>query len=362
MHRTYIINTSTLVKCLIKLNVILNNTLIIIFILLGVLALKNHSLPSITILYLNTKVSSNATEFINNFWTGFFKIHPILFYLSLVIITSINSKTPEMKLKVLNMLNTIIAALILGSLWALYQFVWGYLWSNDSIEYTLIFIGLIYFLKLHASQINKNLNNNIIILTLLLIFLVRSSLIFTKHSFFANSSTDGSNIVNSYLNYIVFCVLLVNIKFKLKYKLKQLKYKLILMVILVVYTSITFNTLNSFYFKKIMLFSWQTLITISLIYYQPKKNRYVFTHLLVFLLIILYNTFILHYLQVYTSVINTATKVNKELVNNNNLYYKNFSNTYLTHRFNYNKKNNQVKVLNTLKLCESRAKIVNFNL
>ena len=80
---------------------------------------------------------------INELTYGFNTTHPILFYISLILIF-INIKNFYIikNYKIVNLLLTVIT-LLLGMYWGSINPGWGFFWSNDQIEYILFFFFII---------------------------------------------------------------------------------------------------------------------------------------------------------------------------------------------------------------------------
>jgi len=125
------------------------------------------------------------TIVIKNFYSGYYKIHPtILYYCVIAYLTVLTQLNFFFKFLVIYILNLLIFTLILGSLWALVDFIWGYYWTNDAIELILLLyvIILIYFIH----QINKK-KKFFYICSYITIFLnlnlLKFNFFFTKHNF-----------------------------------------------------------------------------------------------------------------------------------------------------------------------------------
>lgn len=196
---------------------------------------------------------------ISNFYHGYVKIHPTLQYLStfFFIYLVVNKKINFAVTKSIT-LGMIIIAFLLGSLWALFQSIWGYYWSNDCIEYILLLFGYLAFIKLHSYYINKKFFSLSIFLSLLLLILLRLSLLHTKHNFFSKASTSKFFLFFFYLTLINDLTTIQKFKFS-QFALLHL-YILILMCVLVL------NKLNFFYIKLLM--------TNLVIFYFTKKFYY----------------------------------------------------------------------------------------
>ncbi len=81
-------------------------------------------------------------------------------------------------------LNLAIIALVLGSLWALYEIKWGYYWSNDSIEIILILVIILQLILIHKFFRNYKYKLYYQLIVINLLILLRSGQIYTKHNFF----------------------------------------------------------------------------------------------------------------------------------------------------------------------------------
>lgn len=130
---------------------------------------------------------------------GYNNIHPPLLYIGVISYLFILLKYEFFIFKKKSILIILIIAFYLGALWGCGNSVWGFFWVNDKIElilllYTLSFISLIH----------KNINNKMIKIFLIYIYLLFISILmlrwglkFTRHNFF--DFTKGHNFIFSYL-------------------------------------------------------------------------------------------------------------------------------------------------------------------
>lgn len=251
------------------------------------------------ILILFYYYTNNFSVILNNFFTGFYKIHPPLLYYALTIFYFyISIKKKINKYSILFLTKTIIITFCLGSLWALTQFIWGRYWSNDSIEIILVlFIGLS-LCYIHKFYKNKIVFSNFFFFNfILLLFSLRLNLIFTKHNFFQkliNLQLYFSLIYFFYVSYIVGSYGGDNKKFILIFKNS---YFLLYIFLIEIFS----NYLNTFVPKKINTFLWKLFINFSIFYLFSLSSVY-FIHWILIMLIIVFNLFSILYLKYFISL------------------------------------------------------------
>jgi hypothetical protein len=204
---------------------------------------------TLILFYLYT---NSLMAILNNFFTGFYKIHPPLLYYTLIIFVFYKFiKKKVVKYSILFLIKIFIITFCLGSLWALTQFIWGKYWSNDSIEIVLILFVFLCLTHIHKFYKTCVVLRNFFLFNLIfLLFLLRLNLIFTKHNFFQkiiNLRIYFSLIYFIYASYI-FLRRLKDIN-KLVLTLKN--YSFLFYIFLI---EIFCNYLNMFFVKKINLF------------------------------------------------------------------------------------------------------------
>lgn len=102
---------------------ILKNNFIVLFIIFLALYLVNNSLVKTSLLLLLLKEQYKTVYIINDFYTGYYKIHPFLFYYGILTLYVYSFKNTLIKLNFLTILIILIISFLLGSLWALHQSV-----------------------------------------------------------------------------------------------------------------------------------------------------------------------------------------------------------------------------------------------
>ncbi len=265
------------------------------------------SVFSISVLRLSKKSS-----ILLNFFVGYYKIHPMLFYLfNHSIIYYFLKKNNNFK--IVNILITTLITFSLGSLWALYQNIWGYYWSNDSIEYILLLLS--WFLLLYIHRIYKNIPLLFylsIFSIFFLIILLRLGFLYTKHNFF-KSLTD----YDRYFMLLKIFILLNNTFFveKIIYKKQLSKFNLYFYIFIILILSIFCSILGniyliffSFFFIILLLFTSFYLLSI-----YDYSNQ--ITHILFFIFTIIYCNYSINYF-VYYYNFQTLT------IFNNNIFFK----------------------------------------
>lgn len=136
-----------------------------------------------------------GSQWLVNLVYGFNAIHPFLFYISGILIFYLLFFFKIVYRFYIFLLTIIsITALLLGMYWGSVNPGWGFFWSNDAIEYILVFLILIvaylyhYFLLL----IRRWIIQYIFIIGIFTLFLIRFNLFFSVHSFFINSQIKSS--------------------------------------------------------------------------------------------------------------------------------------------------------------------------
>lgn len=174
-----------------KLNFLKIN-FIFIFLSLILFIYLNNKLIFYLYIYLNFIFSTEKNNFIlNTFYLGYYKIHPVLLYLSLIIYLLYTVVVKKIfKYSLVFTLKLIVLTFFLGSLWALNQSIWGKYWSNDSIE--LILVLFIVYILYKNHKLFNNFSNYVYFFSssfFLLIIYLRLNLIYTKHNFFDKISS-----------------------------------------------------------------------------------------------------------------------------------------------------------------------------
>ena len=167
--------------CLNKLKI--NIGLLIFFYMIYTFVNRRALVYSLYILSVTWK--SKFILFIKLFFFGFFKTHLLIFYSAVLLISFMYiTTTITLKFKNATKMYMVLLAFILGGRWALYLYNWGYYWTNDSIEYIMLFFLIIITWKLHKIQFITYHSAIIIILPIYSLILLRFNFIFTKHNFF----------------------------------------------------------------------------------------------------------------------------------------------------------------------------------
>lgn len=143
--------------------------------------------------FTNFNTLSSIRELLPSLLVGTVVIHPILFYISLVIFCcKFFFKTKNaffnimpISLKLLTLL--LFITLSLGGFWSLQSNTWGYFWVNDAVEWALLFLVCYTLLRLHfliTTTLFVNVNLFFFIIFTFLI-LIRLNFIPTRHNFIA---------------------------------------------------------------------------------------------------------------------------------------------------------------------------------
>jgi hypothetical protein len=253
-----------------------------------------------------------------DFYFGYFKIHPLLFYITLnfTLFNIIKNNHNNWKISKFFIVIINCFTFLLGSLWSLYQNVWGYYWTNDSIEYILLFFIFTNTLKIHKFLYYRSIFKNILFLfIILLVVLLRLKLIYTKHNFFLKKVILSKNLF-FFFNYFFFNYLFITKKVNISVKIKINYYSVVF--ILLIY-SIVFNYLNNFYIKVSIYFFSYLIVYYSLVNFFNNVFKKVFIHTTLIAVFVIYNNYFINYL----------IKNNKIYIynnfNNNNFFKKNIN-------------------------------------
>ena len=262
---------------LIKLNNFFYNTAIIS--VLTNLYIKNfNKLNLILLLYIILFL--NIDNFILlNFFTGYYKIHPILFYISFLNLIIFFFKKKLLKINFIKIFLISILSFFLGSLWALKQSLWGKYWSADYIEIVLLFnlfLGLYLF---HFKKSYNLINFFFFFKIFIILVFLRLNLLYTKHNFF-NQKKNLYIYTNIYLIFMSPLFTIFNNKIFIKFKYLKVFFYLFILIII-------FNKLNFIYIYTVI----KNLIYIIFLFFciqLIKVNKYYLVHLSMLLLTGLY--------------------------------------------------------------------------
>jgi len=123
----FISKLNTYINLILQFNKLsLNLIMLIVVFILIFIAIQRIYMCIITIFSLTFKLK--YLNFINLFIFGFFKVHIVLFYITAIVgyFISLNYNYINLKLKLNRNILFISIAFLLGSLWSLYLFNWGY--------------------------------------------------------------------------------------------------------------------------------------------------------------------------------------------------------------------------------------------
>lgn len=321
---------------LIKINNIKINFIFVNLFLVYLQTLYNSLIYILLNIWILNIVSTKYLT-ISNFYQGYVKIHPNLQYIGSIayLYVTINKKL-SFKFNKYYLLNVVTLAFLLGSLWALFQSVWGYYWSNDSIEYILLIVSCLSLIKMHKYYIKKINSQLIIFLVLFLLVSLRLNLLHTKHNFFSKTATAKFFIF--FLQVSFFQIL--SIKKKLKNKSLSINVIVLIIIIYILYL----NKLNTFLIKE-LLFITLTFILTKLIFSIYSVHNKKLLHLIFYILFYSYILINIKYLLInfwLSSVVKKNTSFFLFIQNNSliltkqiNNYNNFFKNKYLTSK-NFN--------------------------
>ena len=307
LQKTIFINFNIFNQFIFKLNLFKYNIILLITGISLIFISRNNYYWFLYFYFIKNSYKKNYI--LNNFFLGYYKIHPIIFYISLGLLFIYFFKKQLIKINSEKLLFITITAFFLGSLWALSQTIWGKYWSSDYIEINLLLNYIIL-----VSYIHKLKNNLFLIffLSLLILLFLRLNLLYTKHNFFNKKK-------NIYINFYFFYIFLFIYSYNYTYnkiiktnkKLSLINYLFICIVLI--------NKLNNIFIYNSIKF----LFIFFFIMFCLHINKYYykfFIHYLNIIIILLYINYYFIFFKSYT---------------NYNLYF--FKNFY---KFYYLKKNN----------------------
>lgn len=299
-----------------SLYIYLNNLIINWFLLIIIELLILHSFTNNLMLFIISwflcKANLNFLFFIKLFSQGLFKIHPTLFYSSIILLPILfKNNGIYIKLKCYVYFLISIISFLLGSYWASKQINWGKYWSNDSIELSLLFFIILIQQNLHKITVNNENKMLCIVLFILMIVYIRYKLIYTKHNFFYFKTM--------LLFFINNLILLLIINFVSGYILKLNKFLYSYYLVFKSTVLISFclmlinNCFNLIFFKNFII---SVIIYIIPIISIIKWNNFLnlFIHVLSIITVLMYNLFFVKFynINVFSDIIsiNVYNKLN----------------------------------------------------
>lgn len=147
--------------------------------------------------YIHTHTNVPVKQLVDALYIGTIVIHPLLFYLSLVLLCVkvfrlLNAYTlVSTSLNFLNLFYLSTITLLLGGFWGFQSTIWGYFWVNDAVEVLLLLTIIVILLRLHTYGAKLQTYSSLLSLLLIfnLILIVRLNLLPTRHNFIQQSST-----------------------------------------------------------------------------------------------------------------------------------------------------------------------------
>lgn len=267
----------------IKLNYIFINYIFILYQHVSI------SLKLLILIFWTTWQTTKKCVTMSNFYYGYVKIHPPLQYIgSVYLFYTVVTQKKTHNLAMIDICVILIISFALGSLWALFQTVWGYYWSNDTIEYILLMFIVVSVITLHQYYIlNYNLKLLLLIFTIFLLISLRLNLLYTKHNFFTKIE------VLKYFSFFIQVLLVFNFNFLSKYKQVNIYLKKIILILIIIF--IFFNKINNFSVKTIFSYfmTYFVLFTSSTIF---KINNSKLIHLMSYLFVLIYNIYLIKYI------------------------------------------------------------------
>jgi hypothetical protein len=267
---------------------------------------------NIIVIFMFISIKFKLNFILNNFYLGYYKIHPPMLYYSLVLFFYIKLFSKKFfKISVILIIIILFITFILGSLWSLSQSIWGKYWSNDSIEIILLLLFIIGSVYLHQLIHTKTTYNFFILIqTLLILVLLRLNYIYTKHNFFQRSIKYERYL---YLIYIfIISYIYKKTLIKLLHKINNIwKFMFYYFIFQIILNFVNINNIKLFNTWYLLVFiNFYILLIISI-------TSYYLFHLTLILILIVFNNYYINYIKY--------------------VYYTNYKNNYVLNYFKYKK-------------------------
>lgn len=253
------------------------------------------------------------------------------------------------KLNFYNILFLLTVSFSLGSLWALYQSVWGYYWSSDYIELILIYNIIVCLNLFHKIKIKSKNRNNVILNTIIILMFLRLNLVYTKHSFF-NNKKQIIYLLQFYLLFYLINNIFINKNYSLNLTNKD--GLLTILVFIIVLNKYNLKLLQNI----IEIFSSFLLLFFLLKILKLKKNKII--HLIFFILI-------LTFLNIKFNYFITIHNKSHFLFKSNLTYYYNFKNIkiniwkiFLKFKYNWKSNYHEIKDINIIYFSKNKKNML----
>ena len=265
---------------LLQLNKLSLNIVILLCVFYFIFIVNNKFCISVVIVY-SLSFSMNYLNFINSFIFGFFKIHILLFYITIIMgnFNILKHSYIDLRVKCSNILYLVVLSFFLGSLWSLYLFDWGYYWTNDSIEYVLLLFILFLVVNIHLWNTHTYIYNVYTLLCVYMLLMLRLNIIHTRHNFFQQ------NTLVYVIIKLLFILSIQSFTFtKINYKFFIKKFNTTILLFFFIIFFIMVNYINFFSFKLFLYTVYSVVICLILLLTKWGILRYLYTHLSVFIL------------------------------------------------------------------------------
>ena len=267
---------------LLQLNKLSLNVVILLFVFYSTfMCIRRWSVT--TLIVYSLVLGLNYLNFINSFIYGFFKIHILLFYVTIIIgkFSILNANYISLKLKYVNTICLIVISFFLGSLWSLYLFDWGYYWTNDSIEYVLLLFILSLIVSVHIWKKSNYLHNTHILLCIYMLFMLRLNIIHTRHNFFEQNTLVYTGIKVFFI-FTLQHFLVTNISYKFFIK----KFNTTFLALLFLVCLIMINYINFFFLKLLSYNIYSFVFLLTFLLGRWGSLKYILIHALSFMVYI----------------------------------------------------------------------------
>lgn len=251
---------------------------------------------------------TNHHKLLYTLWVGTINIHPILFYMSVIIMfvllvsnsiyTLLITRITKFRLMIL-----LAITLSLGGLWGLQSLTWGYVWVNDKIEWLLLCAVFLLVYQIHRIKYMSLVFFKNCILWLLIsgLLLIRLNIISTRHSFLSNYP----------LSYVVLGILFIALLLLILNKPPLSKYNRIFYILIILYIGTFYY--YSIYITKVIKFSLLYFSIFIFLKHWSFSSAYLILHLV-------FISFLLLWAQLFTYFYLAFTDANYSLRTTYNVY------------------------------------------
>lgn len=164
--------------------------------------------------YIHTKPLVAVKHLVDSLYIGTITIHPLLFYVSLILLllrclqSMRQYSSTLLMFRGTTLVYLLTLTLLLGGFWGFQSTIWGYFWVNDAVEILLLLSILYLVWKLHTPVNSCSYYNTflVIFIVLDLILVVRLNLLPTRHNFIQQTNTL------TFVAFIYLCLVFLHLR------------------------------------------------------------------------------------------------------------------------------------------------------